>query len=421
MVKHGPLAAQKRGCRRAAVHGRQGDLRERPRGVDQVTLAGVAGGAPAGGPVVHPERDRERHEEQRGEREQLATAAAHGVRRRGIHDGSDSWPAAHAAQVEGDEQTAVTRANANHWIAYPRCRSGGPRHRATVRAIGAQKPSCLAGVEQDDAGLDVPRRARIRTSASVGNSSTRGQPGGIRRAAGPTRRPGDRQHVEGCLSLRVPCAIDRNVGQRLAAWPQRGTPAHGPPAPTRARLPLRAGVTRGTRGGRSRRHVVEVGICRGAIVRMPRRRTALASGLQAVERRPPASTALPATAVEMASASACFSRARPSCHQPSETNTARPDAGDGRAPAGGRGRDRAVADAEAHCNLRTHASAPCRHVQVPSSSDLAAHRRASSGTGLVSTAGQDEGQSKRMVNALTVRIVLSVLLFVLLFVPGRAA
>ena len=33
---------------------------------------------------------------------------------------------------------------------------------------------------------------------------------------------------------------------------------------------------------------------------------------------------------------------------------------------------------------------------------------------------KDEGQSKRMVNALTVRIVLSVLLFVLLFVAWRS-
>ena len=33
---------------------------------------------------------------------------------------------------------------------------------------------------------------------------------------------------------------------------------------------------------------------------------------------------------------------------------------------------------------------------------------------------RDEGQSKRMVNALTVRIALSVLLFILLFVAWRA-
>ena len=33
---------------------------------------------------------------------------------------------------------------------------------------------------------------------------------------------------------------------------------------------------------------------------------------------------------------------------------------------------------------------------------------------------KDEGQSKRMVNALTVRIALSVLLFILLFVAWRA-
>jgi hypothetical protein len=33
---------------------------------------------------------------------------------------------------------------------------------------------------------------------------------------------------------------------------------------------------------------------------------------------------------------------------------------------------------------------------------------------------KDEGQSKRMVNALTVRVALSVLLFILLFVAWRA-
>ena len=43
---------------------------------------------------------------------------------------------------------------------------------------------------------------------------------------------------------------------------------------------------------------------------------------------------------------------------------------------------------------------------------------ASLGTGLVHLV-RDEGQSKRMVNALTVRIALSVLLFVLLFVAWK--
>jgi hypothetical protein len=40
------------------------------------------------------------------------------------------------------------------------------------------------------------------------------------------------------------------------------------------------------------------------------------------------------------------------------------------------------------------------------------------GTGLFHLV-KDEGQSKRMVNALTVRIALSVLLFVLLFIAWR--
>ena len=44
---------------------------------------------------------------------------------------------------------------------------------------------------------------------------------------------------------------------------------------------------------------------------------------------------------------------------------------------------------------------------------------ASLGSGLFHLV-RDEGQSRRMVNALTVRIVLSVLLFVLLFVAWRA-
>ena len=43
---------------------------------------------------------------------------------------------------------------------------------------------------------------------------------------------------------------------------------------------------------------------------------------------------------------------------------------------------------------------------------------ASLGTGLFHLV-KDEGQSKRMVNALTVRIVLSVLLFVLLFIAWK--
>ena len=43
---------------------------------------------------------------------------------------------------------------------------------------------------------------------------------------------------------------------------------------------------------------------------------------------------------------------------------------------------------------------------------------ASLGTGLFHLV-KDEGQSKRMVNALTVRIVLSVLLFVLLFISWK--
>jgi hypothetical protein len=43
---------------------------------------------------------------------------------------------------------------------------------------------------------------------------------------------------------------------------------------------------------------------------------------------------------------------------------------------------------------------------------------ASLGSGLFHLV-KDEGQSKRMVNALTVRIVLSVLLFVLLFVAWK--
>lgn len=43
---------------------------------------------------------------------------------------------------------------------------------------------------------------------------------------------------------------------------------------------------------------------------------------------------------------------------------------------------------------------------------------ASLGTGLFHLV-KDEGQSKRMVNALTVRIALSVLLFVLLFIAWR--
>jgi len=43
---------------------------------------------------------------------------------------------------------------------------------------------------------------------------------------------------------------------------------------------------------------------------------------------------------------------------------------------------------------------------------------ASLGTGLFHLV-KDEGQSKRMVNALTVRIALSVLLFVLLFVAWK--
>jgi len=44
---------------------------------------------------------------------------------------------------------------------------------------------------------------------------------------------------------------------------------------------------------------------------------------------------------------------------------------------------------------------------------------ASLGSGLYHLV-RDEGRSKRMVNALTVRIVLSVLLFVLLFVAWRS-
>ena len=44
---------------------------------------------------------------------------------------------------------------------------------------------------------------------------------------------------------------------------------------------------------------------------------------------------------------------------------------------------------------------------------------ASLGTGLFHLV-KDEGQSKRMVNALTVRIALSVLLFVLLFIAWRS-
>ena len=44
---------------------------------------------------------------------------------------------------------------------------------------------------------------------------------------------------------------------------------------------------------------------------------------------------------------------------------------------------------------------------------------ASLGSGLFHLV-RDEGQSKRMVNALTVRIALSVLLFVLLFVAWRS-
>ncbi len=44
---------------------------------------------------------------------------------------------------------------------------------------------------------------------------------------------------------------------------------------------------------------------------------------------------------------------------------------------------------------------------------------ASLGTGLFHLV-RDEGQTKRMVNALTVRIALSVLLFVLLFAAWRA-
>jgi hypothetical protein len=43
---------------------------------------------------------------------------------------------------------------------------------------------------------------------------------------------------------------------------------------------------------------------------------------------------------------------------------------------------------------------------------------ASLGTGLVHLV-KDEGRSKRMVNALTVRIALSVLLFILLFVAWK--
>jgi hypothetical protein len=44
---------------------------------------------------------------------------------------------------------------------------------------------------------------------------------------------------------------------------------------------------------------------------------------------------------------------------------------------------------------------------------------ASLGSGLFHLV-KDEGQSKRMVNALTVRVALSVLLFLLLFVAWRA-
>ncbi len=44
---------------------------------------------------------------------------------------------------------------------------------------------------------------------------------------------------------------------------------------------------------------------------------------------------------------------------------------------------------------------------------------ASLGTGLFHLVKEEEGQSRRMVNALTVRIVLSVLLFVLLFVAWK--
>ena len=43
---------------------------------------------------------------------------------------------------------------------------------------------------------------------------------------------------------------------------------------------------------------------------------------------------------------------------------------------------------------------------------------ASLGTGLIHLV-KDEGQSKRLVNALTVRIALSVLLFILLFVAWK--
>jgi hypothetical protein len=45
---------------------------------------------------------------------------------------------------------------------------------------------------------------------------------------------------------------------------------------------------------------------------------------------------------------------------------------------------------------------------------------ASLGSGLFHLVKEDEGRSKRMVNALTVRIVLSVLLFLLLFIAWRS-
>ena len=114
--------------------------------------------------------------------------------------------------------------------------------------------------------------------------------------------------------------------------------------------------------------------------------------------------------------SACFSRARPSCQLPSDTNAASAMAVSSTLQA--RRCEQAFADAEAHLYL-----APPQRATRPGMIKFLivltlAAIVASLGTGLFHLV-KDEGQSKRMVNALTVRIALSVLLFILLFVAWK--
>ncbi len=116
-VEHGPLAAQELLAGLRAVGFLERDGGQRPGGIDDLALVGAARGAPVTRAVVQPERDEERHEEDRGHGQQLPAAAANGILHRGSAHGRDVSGGEMRWMLSATKMTRATTASANHCTA----------------------------------------------------------------------------------------------------------------------------------------------------------------------------------------------------------------------------------------------------------------------------------------------------------------